>query len=347
MRISKQLWSKRTLFSAVLGVVFAFSGIAGGDALAGSKTYKWKMASEAGAKESPVANSMDMWAELIEKRTNGRIKINVFYQGELGGQQELFDQHIKGNIDLMLTWPMTSYDPRVGVMNTPYLVLDWKDALEAYKPGGWLTEIVDPVFAGIGLKYFGPYPEGFGGVATKGRYATTVEAAKDIKVRSQPIFPYPQSMRALGYQAVPIDWNEVYTSIQTGVVDGDSGNIIYWDYEYFRDVLDYYVWTRHNFSTGALLMNRETWESLEPDDQQIVADAASEVIAKQFKEGKDTDLFWRKKAIESGMQFIELKPDEFAASVAAVRGTVWPQIEEKVGKYIMDQVRENASAPPE
>jgi len=347
MRIIKQLWPRRTLLSAVLGVAFAVSGIAGGDALAGANTYKWKMTSAAGAKGSPIANSMDLWAELIEKRSNGRIKVDVFYQGELGGQQELFDQYIKGNIELALDWPMTSYDPRIGVMNTPYLVLDWNDALDAYAPGGWLAEIVDPVLAGIGLKYFGPWPEGFAGVATRGRYATTVKAAKDIKVRSQPIFPFPQAMQALGYQAVPIDWGEVYTSIQTGVVDGDSGNIIYWDYEYFRDVVDYYVWTKHIFSTGALMMNRATWESLHPEDQKIVADAASEVIAKQFKEGKDTDLSWRKKAIESGMKFIELSPEEFVAAVAAVRGTVWPQMEEKIGKYIMDQIREKASAPPE
>ncbi|MGH9894702.1 MAG: TRAP transporter substrate-binding protein DctP, partial [bacterium] len=153
-----------------------------------------RLASEAGAKGSPVANSMDLWGELIGKNSDGELTVNVFYQGELGGQQELFDQLVKGNVDMMLTWPITSYDPRMGVINTPYLVLDWDDALEAYKPGGWLAEIVDPVFQDVGLKYFGPYPEGFAGVATKGRYATTAEAAKGIKVRSQPIFPFPQSM---------------------------------------------------------------------------------------------------------------------------------------------------------
>lgn len=305
-----------------------------------------RLASEAGDKGSPVANSMDLWAKLIEEKSVGRVKVQVFYQGQLGGQQELFDQLVKGNVDMMLTWPITSYDPRLGIINTPYLVLDWKDALEAYKPDGWLVGLADPVFAGVGLKYFGPWPEGFVGVATRGKHATTIEDAKSIKVRSQPIFPFPQAMQALGYQAVPIDWDEVYTAIQTGVVDGDSGNIIYWDYSTFKDVVDHYVYTRHLFSTGALVMNRKSWDALDDDAKKIVTDAAVVVINKQFDEGEATDAEWRKKAIEGGMKFVELKPDEFAAAVEAVRSKVWPEMEEKVGKYLMGQIREKASAPP-
>lgn len=344
MWIETKPLTRRGWVSLVLGAAITVLVMASGNALA-AEQHKLRLASEAGAKGSPVANSMDMWAKLIQERTDGRIKINVFYQGELGGQQELFDQLVKGNVDMMLTWPMTSYDPRIGITNTPYLTLSWDEALEAYKPGGWLAVIIDPIFEGIGLKFFGPWPEGFGGVATRGKYATTVESAVGIKVRSQPIFPQPQTMRALGYEAVPIDWGEVYTSIQTGIVDGDSGNIIYWDYEYFRDVVDYYVHTRHNFSAGALVMNAGTWDTLDPADQKIIADAADEVITKQFDEADAEDRKWIQTAIDSGMEYIEPSSAEHAALVATVRAEVWPQIEEKVGKYIMDQIRENATEP--
>jgi TRAP-type C4-dicarboxylate transport system substrate-binding protein len=328
--------------SLAIGSAIAMSVAGLGDAFAATKL---KLASEAGAKGSPVANSMDLWAELIEKNSDGEIKVSVFYQGELGGQQELFDQLIKGNIDMMLTWPITSYDPRMGVVNTPYLVLDWGEALEAYKPGGWVAEIVDPVFQDVGLKYFGPYPEGFGGVATKGRHATTPQEAEGIKVRSQPIFPFPQAMQALGYEAVPIDWNEVYTSIQTGVVDGDSGNVIYWDYEYFGDLIEHYVHTRHIFSTGSLLMSLNSWNDLSEQQQKIVIDAAVQVVEKQFQDAEAEDLKWRNKAIESGINFVELNDDQFNANVKAIRDDVWPQMDEKIGKTIMNKVRAKATSP--
>lgn len=341
MAINLSYWSRRAVLAVALGVAMAAGSLLG--TTGAEAKIKLKLAADAGAKGSPVANSIDLWAKIIEEKTGGEITVNTYYQGELGGQQELFDQLIRGNVNMMLTWPMTSYDPRMGVINTPYLVLDWDDALKAYAPGGWLAEIVDPVFNSVGLKYFGPWPEGFGGVATKGRYATTPEQAKGLKVRSQPIFPYPQAMEALGYQAVPIDWGEVYTSIQTGVVDGDSGNIIYWDYEYFRDQINYYVHTRHNFSTGALLMNNDTWNSLSDAHKKIVADAASEVITKQFDEAEAEDLKWRAAAIKAGIEFIALSESEFAANVKAIRAEVWPQMEEKIGTTIMRKVRANAS----
>ena len=321
----------------------AVSLFALGGAVSAKAEVSLKLASEAGAKGSPVANAMDLWASIIEEKSAGDIQVDVFYQGELGGQQELFDQLVQGNVDMMLTWPITSYDARMGVVNTPYLVLDWEEALTAFSPSGWVANILDGVFNDVGLKYFGPFPEGFGGVATKGRYATNPEEAEGLKVRSQPIFPNPQSMQALGYEAVPIDWNEVYTSIQTGVVDGDSGNVIYWDYEYFGDLIEHFVHTRHNFSTGSLLMNLGSWEKLSPEQQKIIQDAAVAVVEKQFHNAEAEDLKWRNAAIASGIEFHELSDDQFRANVTAVRAAVWPEMEEKVGADIMKEVRAQAS----
>lgn len=288
---------------------------------------------------------MQKWADLIKQNSDGRMKVNIFYQGELGGQQEMFDQLVKGNIDMMVTWPQTSYDERLAVNYIPYLTLGWDDALAAYGENGWLKNILGPVYKDIGLKYFGPYPEGFGGIATKGRYATSFEAAKGMKVRSQPVFPLPQTMKAMGFQAVPIDWAEVYTSIQTGVVDGDSSNVIYWDYEYFRDQLNYYVHSKHNFSSYALLMSDETWAELDAEDRKIIEESAQVIINEQFKAAKAEDEKWIKAAQEAGMEYIVPTTEEMQAWVKRVRDEVWPQAEESLGSELMAKLRANASVP--
>lgn len=246
---------------------------------------------------------------------------------------------------MMLTWPQTSYDERIGINYLPYLVLGWEDAVEAYGQDGWLTKIVGPIYEDIGLKYFGPYPEGFGGIATKNEYATNQEEAQGLKVRSQTVFPLPQTINAMGFQAVPIDWTEVYTSIQTGVVDGDSSNVIYWDYEYFGDLLDYFVHTKHNFSSYALIMNNDAWIDLNEEDRKILTTAANKVIAKQFEGARAEDQKWIKTAQESGMKYIEPTQEEMTAWIETVRAEVWPLAEEQLGSEIMDAIRENASDP--
>ncbi|WP_246624916.1 TRAP transporter substrate-binding protein DctP [Oceanobacter mangrovi] len=331
--------------SCIIGLAMLAGVSVSMEAAASNDKFKLTLALESGDRDSASGKSMQMWADLIKKDSAGRIKVNVFYQGELGGQQELFDQLVKGNIDMMLTWPQTSYDDRLAVNYIPYLTLGWNDALSAYTENGWLKNILEPVYKDIGLKYFGPYPEGFGGIATKGKYALSYEDAQGMKVRSTPVFPLPQTINAMGFQAVPIDWSEVYTSIQTGVVDGDSGNVIYYDYEYFRDQVNYYVQTSHNFSSYALLMNWDHWQEMDAEDQKIIADAAQKVIELQFANARTEDEKWIAAAQKSGMKYIVPNKQQMHNWVERVRAEVWPQAEEKLGKDLMDKIRANASVP--
>lgn len=308
-------------------------------------SVKLKLATADGSKGTPVGNALEYWAKLIEDKSGGEIKLNVYFQGELGGQQEVFDQFVMGDIDLMLTWPMTSYDKRISVLYTPYMVLSWEDALAAYAPGGWLNTIVDDLFAELGLKFFGPWPEGFNGISTRGKHATTIEGAKGIKVRTPPAFPFAHVVQTLGYQTADIAWNELYTAIQTGVVDGDAANIIFWDYEYFRDVIEYFVHTKQQFMTANLVANLASFEKLNKKHQAIIAEAAKMVMEKQFKEGRELDLSYRQKAIDHGIKYVSLSKEEHAAAIKAVRGKVWPEMEKVVGKGLMDKIRKNASTP--
>ena len=166
---------------------------------------------------------------------------------------------------MMLNWPMTSYDKRIAIIYTPYMVLSWDEALAAYKPGAWVNCMLDGIYADLGLKFFGAWPEGFNDIATKGSYATSVEAASKMKILVPPAFPLAETVQALGYQTATIDWGEIFTAIQTGVVDGDGANVIYWDYEYFRDTLDYYTRNKQQFLIGILSMNLDSWNALMPE----------------------------------------------------------------------------------
>ena len=300
-----------------------------------------KIATDSGDRDSPSGQAIASWAKAIEEGSNGEIKVKLFYQNELGGQLEVFDLFVAGEVDLMLSWPSTSYDKRIGILNTPYMVTSWDEAFEAYKPGGWVNGAVNQVFNDIGLKYFGAWPEGFNGVATRGSYATDIAGAQNIKVRTPPIFPFPQTLEAMGYQTAAIDWGEVYTSIQTGVVDGDAGNVIYWDYEYFRDVLDYYVRTKHTFVTGNLLANLESFEKLSPEHQKLIQDAAVVEMEKQFEEAQAEDQHYVDLAIQSGMKYIELTDEQIAPIAKKVRAEVWAQMDNDVCKELMYLIRAN------
>ena len=125
------------------------------------------------------------------------------------------------------------------------------------------------------------------------------------------------------------------------MVDGDAGNVIYWDYEYFRDVLDYYVRTKHTFVTGNLLANLASIEKLSPEHQQLIERTAVAVMTKRFGEARADDEKYVELAKAAGMEYFELTDEQIAAIAAKVRADVWPQMEPDIGADIMDLVRKN------
>lgn len=308
--------------------------------LASAETLK--LATEAGAKDSPAGKALQKWGELIEKNSNGELEVQVFYQHELGGQQEMFDLLMAGDLDIMLNWPLTSYNKKMGVVYSPYMTLSWDEAFEAYRPGGWIHSMLDGIYTETGLKFFGPWPEGFNGVATRKQYALTMSDAKNIKVRTLPTFPFPQTMQALGYQTAGIDWGEVYTALQTGVIDGDAGNVIFWDYEYFRDALDYYVPTKHMFMTAILTMNMNSYEGLSEEHQKVVSDAAEIIMNDQFEAAKKSDQLYVGMWEEAGKEYLEPSTEDLKAMAKTVREKVWPIMANEFGEDIINTIKSNA-----
>lgn len=340
--LSKKFLNVRTLATALFATSMAVVSATG----FASERVRLSIATESGDMASPHGQAVKRVADLVSENSDGRISMNVFYQGQLGGPQELFDQLVRGNVDLFLGWPQTSYDQRLGVLTLPYLTFDWEDALTAYAKDGWISEAISPILSDMGLEYLGPFPEGFGGIATAKQYATNYEDARGIKLRSAPIYPLPQTIQAMGFQAVPIDWSEVYTSIQTGVVDGDSSNVIFWDYTYFNDLLDYFVHSKHNFSFYTFLMNQQSWNKLSEEDKQIIADAVEVVVNEQFLNARDEDNKWIEKAQQDGMEYIVPTDEELSAWIQRVRADVWTKAEATLGNDLMQAVRENSAQLP-
>lgn len=301
-----------------------------------------KLAIDTASENSPAGRSLTYWGDKIEEHSGGELEVDIFYQNQLGSQQEVYDLLMAGSIDGMLTWPMTAYDKRIGVIYTPYMLTDWSDALDAYSPDGWLFNLVDGIMDENGLKFLGPWPEGFNGIATTGQCVTEVANKESVKLRTIPVYPFPQSIQAMGYQTASIDWSELYTALQTGVVDGDAGNVIYHDYEYFRDILDCYVRTKHMFMTAMYIMNNNSFDRLSEKHKSAVLKASNDAVKKQFEDGEKVDAEYVEKAKEAGMTYVELPSEGLNERAQKVRASVWPQMGNEIGEDLVEIIKNNA-----
>lgn len=301
-----------------------------------------KMATQAGAPNDPAGQAISQWASLIEEKTNGEVNVQVYYENELGGSREVFDLHVSGAVDLLINWPSTSYDQRVSVIYTPYMFYDWSTALEAYGNDGWLHKVVDEVYSDINLKFLGVWPEGFAGIGTKKDYDFSAREENKLRIRSMSVYPGTQTLDAMGYSASAIDWAELYTALQTGVVDGDGSNIIYWSLNAFKDVLNHYVSTNHMFTTAMLSINKNAFDKLDDHHKKAIVEASKIISNQQFEKAKKADEENVKEWLSLGKTYYSPSQDELEELANLAREKVWPDMADKLGEDIMSSVLKNS-----
>lgn len=311
-------------------------------ALAGGQTYNLKLA-QLFAPDSDLGRSARQFAALVKEKSGGRITVNVFDGGQLGGQKEVYDALMRGSVDFNMDWPMTSYNSKLAVVFTPYMFTSWEQAKSAYAvPDGWLTGIVGKVFEESNIKYLGPYPYEFSGVTLNAAKATTADKASGIKLRVPPIEPFAAVWEALGFIPTPIDYAETPTAIQTGVVDGQVGGGPEQAWSDFRDVSKYYVHYKDYFSCAQFMMNKGLWDRMSEADRQLVTECAAKVIADRFVQAEAAEQNYIKELGKSGVEVVRLNAEEAAAAKKAVRTKVWPRLAKLVGEDIITSIKANA-----
>jgi TRAP-type C4-dicarboxylate transport system substrate-binding protein len=153
-----------------------------------------------------------------------------------------------------------------------------------------------------------------------------------------PIKPCEWTYEALGYIATPIPYAEAYSAIQTGIADGQMGGPPFQGWQ-FKDVNK--VWIQYNdfFESWWFAVNMDVWNKLSPEDQAIMLKAAQEESEIQWARAEELDEEYRQKLTkEYGWTIVKLSQEELDAVATHVRKTVWPKMEEIVGKELMDRI---------
>jgi len=173
-----------------------------------------------------------------------------------------------------------------------------------------------------GLVSLGYWELGFRNLTNKKRPVASLDDLKGLKIRiiQSPIMV--DLFCALGTNAVPLAYTELYTALETGTVDGQENpyaNIIA---AKFYEVQKYLTNTRHIYNPQIVIISKKFWDTLNADEQKLFKDAAVEARAFQRKVNRDKDADFLKQIKEKGMQVTDLSPAELAKFQAAVKPVV-------------------------
>ncbi len=300
--------------------------------------------------EAP-GSEQDKWVtSFVEKAVQYEpsLNIRVYPASQLGDYEEVYDQVMEGSVDMIVVTPSTKYDKRIAFALFPYLVNNYEEAEKAFSKGGFAYDIVDELLEKQNLMTLGIFADGFGGLGfTKKPENVEDPNAKhsSFKIRVWPsgVAVHKPILDRFGYNTTTINWSELYTALQTGIVDGMIGAVPNNILHNFRGPVK--VWFQWNeyFDLNWLLINKDTYGKLTEPQKAALLKAGAEVTEQRFKDSKANNEQYLEEMAQEGIEVI-IPSDEVIAQFAdIVRKEVWPDLKEKIGEDIYQKMLEETS----
>lgn len=235
------------------------------------------------------------FARIVGEKTKGRIKIEVYPGGQLGDEKSVIEAVQMGGIAAtrVSSQPLAEFQKKLGVLSLPF-IFNNSDHLWKVLNGPVGQELLDSLQGSkmVGLTY---YDSGARSFYNSKREVKTPADMKGLKIRVQQSQLMIGLVEALGASATPMAYGEVYSGLQTGVIDGAENN---WPSYYSTshyEVAKYITLNQHVMNPEVLLMSKAVWDKLSDADKKIVKDAAMESQKFQIKAWAD----YEKKSIDA------------------------------------------------
>mgnify|MGYP002553218567 CR=1 FL=1 len=274
----------------------------------------------------------------VEKLSNGRIKVELYPNAQLGGDRELCEGVQMGTIQMALpaSSALAGFDKKVQVLDLPYLFTSRKTAFEALD--GILGNKLNQYLLSKGFVVLGYQENGMRHVTNSKRPIKSPADLKGLKIRTMENPMHIAFFKELGANPTPMSWGELYTALQQGTVDAQENPYAMIDDGKFYEVQKYVSETGHVFSYEILIANKKFMDKLPADLRKVVVDAAHKAIMAQRASLEKEEAAFKAKVTKAGLKANELTPEQKKPFVEATK-KVYAQFEKDLGKEIMDIAR--------
>lgn len=220
--------------------------------------------------------AMTEFAEKVEERTNGRIQVKIFPNGQLGSENENMEQLMAGVISMTkVSAPgLATYNEAYHTFGLPYVFDDTQDfyhVMDSDQMQDFFLSTGEDGF--VTLTY---YTSGARSFYTKDKAIRTPADLKGLKIRVQDMKSQTDMMKALGGIPVAMAYGDVYTSLQTGIIDGTENNETALTTGKHGEICKVYSTDQHAMIPDVMVMSAKVWRGISPEDQQIILEAAHE-----------------------------------------------------------------------
>ncbi len=302
----------KTLVAAICVTAF-------GLAQAQTKTLKFV---NQNAKGHPIVLGMDKFAEIVEAKSGGKLKVTVYPGGALGSDQANVSALQGGTLEMasMNSGIFASLVKDFAIYDFPFLFANPAEA-DAVVDGPF-GKSLHAKLEEKGLVGLGYYELGFRHITNSKRPITKVEDIAGLKLR---VIPNPINIdwvSALGANPTPLPFPELYAALEQKAVDGQENPVATINGAKLFEVQKHLVLSNHQYNPQSIVVSKKFWDGLSADEKKLVQDAVNESIKYQREQSRALAGSLLETLKKNGMQVTELP----AAEVAKLREKMKPVI---------------------
>ena len=292
--------------------------------------------------ENPAHACTAVFSNLVNSGTNGSVTVEVFGSNQLGSAAEHVQQVRDGIIQATLTstGALASYYPRIDVLNLPFAFNGNASTYEVFD-GEFGEALAADIEAELGDVVVLGFPDtgGFFAVTNSQRPIADLKDFDGIRIRTMTLPSHQKIVQALGAEAYPLSWGEVYSGLQTGVIDGQMNPVPIISFANFAEVQQYLTLTNHLFSPYTFMINRAFFEGLSEAEQATIRTASENCVTasrglSRIIESSDRGLAGLMDQIEVTALTDEQRSSMAAATQPAFETHVQENLDEKAAELL-------------
>ena len=281
------------LVVVMISISFAFAMGSSESGSSGSDKITLKFALQNG-QNHPLFQGVAKMAELIEEKSDGRISVQLFYSGSLGDKTSTMQGLQTGTIDgaMLMGGVIADYGPKqLKVFTLPYL-FDSVEHARAFEKSPEGQAVFDTVqSSGSRMVCIGAYQESARNYFFVKKEVKTPDDLKNMMIRCQEGSIYYDTMEAMGANVQSIAFSELYSALQSGVVDGAEQPLSGFVSNAFNEICKYYTMDQHELSPNLILFSEVTWNKLSDSDKALIKEALLESVPyfEEISDAKDAE----------------------------------------------------------
>ncbi|NHT75516.1 tripartite ATP-independent transporter DctP family solute receptor [Rhizobium sp. PP-F2F-G38] len=266
----------------------------------------------------PTVEAVKYMGQLLSERSNGRIKIDVSNNAVLGNEKDTIEQTRFGVIDMnrVNAAPFNNLVPETTVLGLPFLFRS-TDHMH-HTVDGPIGDEVLKAFEPHGLVGLAFYDSGARSFYTTKKPIEKLDDLKGMKIRVQQSDLWIAMMQAFGANPTPMPMGEVYSSLETGVVDGAENNWPSYESARHFEVAKNYTLTEHSLNPEILVISKISWDKLTPEDQTLLRQAAKDSVGKMRELWTAREKASEEKVRAAGNNVIKVDKKPFADAMKPV-----------------------------